>query len=475
MNNNAITVWDKCLSYIQDNIPEDAYNTWFVPIQPIKLVENVLTIQVPSKFFYEWLEEHYIAILRSALHKVLGKDAKLVYSIVINQKNKINGPDTVKIPSTNKEKVKPNEIDAPLNLETSKVVNPFVIPGLQKIKIDSQLIDNLSFDNFIEGESNRLARSAGKAIAKRPGGTSFNPLFIFGGVGLGKTHLCHAIGLEIKELHPEKTVLYVSTEKFTMQFINAVSNRSQNDFVHFYQMIDVLIVDDIQFLAGKAKTQEAFFHIFNHLHQNGKQIILTSDKSPVDISDIEQRLVSRFKWGLNAELQMPNYETRLDIIKHKIVKDGIEMPNEVLEYIADNVKANTRELIGSMNSIIAQSTLNRKEITLELAEKTLANFINHSKKEISIDYIQKTVCDYFKIPLEQLQSKTRKRDVVQARQLAMFFAKKYTKASLQSIGNKIGNRDHATVLHACKTVSNLSDTDKIFRGYIEDISKKLTV
>lgn len=475
MNNNAITVWDKCLSYIQDNIPEDAYNTWFVPIQPIKLVENVLTIQVPSKFFYEWLEEHYIAILRSALHKVLGKDAKLVYSIVINQKNKINGPDTVKIPSTNKEKVKPNEIDAPLNLETSKVVNPFVIPGLQKIKIDSQLIDNLSFDNFIEGESNRLARSAGKAIAKRPGGTSFNPLFIFGGVGLGKTHLCHAIGLEIKELHPEKTVLYVSTEKFTMQFINAVSNRSQNDFVHFYQMIDVLIVDDIQFLAGKAKTQEAFFHIFNHLHQNGKQIILTSDKSPVDISDIEQRLVSRFKWGLNAELQMPNYETRLDIIKHKIVKDGIEMPDEVLEYIADNVKANTRELIGSMNSIIAQSTLNRKEITLELAEKTLANFINHSKKEISIDYIQKTVCDYFKIPLEQLQSKTRKRDVVQARQLAMFFAKKYTKASLQSIGNKIGNRDHATVLHACKTVSNLSDTDKIFRGYIEDISKKLTV
>ncbi|WP_068598509.1 chromosomal replication initiator protein DnaA [Vaginella massiliensis] len=474
MNNNAITVWDKCLSYIQDNIPEDAYNTWFVPIQPIKLVENVLTIQVPSKFFYEWLEEHYIAILRSALHKVLGKDAKLVYSIVINQKNKINGPDTVKIPSTNKEKVKPNEIDAPLNLETSKVVNPFVIPGLQKIKIDSQLIDNLSFDNFIEGESNRLARSAGKAIAKRPGGTSFNPLFIFGGVGLGKTHLCHAIGLEIKELHPEKTVLYVSTEKFTMQFINAVSNRSQNDFVHFYQMIDVLIVDDIQFLAGKAKTQEAFFHIFNHLHQNGKQIILTSDKSPVDISDIEQRLVSRFKWGLNAELQMPNYETRLDIIKHKIVKDGIEMPDEVLEYIADNVKANTRELIGSMNSIIAQSTLNRKEITLELAEKTLANFINHSKKEISIDYIQKTVCDYFKIPLEQLQSKTRKRDVVQARQLAMFFAKKYTKASLQSIGNKIGNRDHATVLHACKTVSNLSDTDKIFRGYIEDISKKLT-
>lgn len=475
MNNNAITVWDKCLSYIQDNITEDAYNTWFVPIQPIKLVENILTIQVPSKFFYEWLEEQYISILKSALHKVLGADAKLVYSIVMNQKNKINAPDTVKIPSTNKEKVKPNVIDAPLNLETSKVVNPFVIPGLQKIKIDSQLNDNLSFDNFIEGESNRLARSAGKAIAKRPGGTSFNPLFIYGNVGVGKTHLGHAIGLEIKEQHPEKTVLYVSAEKFTMQFINAVSNRSQNDFIHFYQMIDVLVVDDIQLIAGKTKTQEAFFHIFNHLHQNGKQIILTSDKSPADIQDIEQRLISRFRWGLNAELQLPNYETRLAIIKHKAEKDGIEMPIEVLEYIAENVKLNVRELEGSLNSIIAQSTLNRKEITVELAEKTLTNFVNNSKKEISIDYIQKTVCDYFKIPMDQLQSKTRKRDVVQARQLAMFFAKKYTKASLQNIGNKIGNRDHATVLHAVKTVSNLSETDKIFRGYVEDISKKFTV
>lgn len=475
MNNNAITVWDKCLSYIQDNITEDAYNTWFVPIQPIKLVENILTIQVPSKFFYEWLEEQYISILKSALHKVLGADAKLVYSIVMNQKNKINAPDTVRIPSTNKEKVKPNVIDAPLNLETSKVVNPFVIPGLQKIKIDSQLNDNLSFDNFIEGESNRLARSAGKAIAKRPGGTSFNPLFIYGNVGVGKTHLGHAIGLEIKEQHPEKTVLYVSAEKFTMQFINAVSNRSQNDFIHFYQMIDVLVVDDIQLIAGKTKTQEAFFHIFNHLHQNGKQIILTSDKSPADIQDIEQRLISRFRWGLNAELQLPNYETRLAIIKHKAEKDGIEMPIEVLEYIAENVKLNVRELEGSLNSIIAQSTLNRKEITVELAEKTLTNFVNNSKKEISIDYIQKTVCDYFKIPMDQLQSKTRKRDVVQARQLAMFFAKKYTKASLQNIGNKIGNRDHATVLHAVKTVSNLSETDKIFRGYVEDISKKFTV
>ncbi len=475
MDKNAIIVWDKCLSYIQDNIEKEAFNTWFLPTKAIKLVENILTIQVPSKFFYEWLEDNYIALLKSALLKVLGPDGKLVYSIVTNMRNKTQNPDTVRIPSINKEKVKPNLIDAPLKIEGNDVVNPFVIPGLQKLKIDSQLNHRYNFDNFIEGESNRLARTAGKAIAKRPGGTSFNPFFIYGGVGLGKTHLVHAIGQEIKELFPDKSVLYVSTEKFTMQFINSVANKSQNDFVHFYQMIDVLIVDDIQFLAGKTKTQEAFFHIFNDLQQKGKQIILTSDKSPATLTEMEPRLISRFKWGLNAELQMPNAATRREIIQQKIEKDGIEIPEVVLEYIAENVETNVRELEGTLNSIIAQSTFNRKEITLDLVKDTLSNIIQYSKKEISIDYIQKTVCDYFKIPIEDIQSRSRKRDVVQARHLAMYFAKMHTKASLKSIGDQIGNRDHATVLHACKTVTNLSETDKVFKGYIEEINKKFTV
>ena len=473
MTITANSVWEKCLSFIKDNIAEDAYNTWFVPIRPGKLNNNVLTIQVPSKFFYEWLEEHYIKILKSALQKELGSDAKLVYSILMDQKSQGREPFTVRIPSSNKEKPRPQEVEAPINLQAGKMMNPFIIPGLQKLKIDSQLNHNYTFNNFIEGESNRLARAAGRAIAKRPGGTSFNPLFIYGGVGLGKTHLVHAIGLEVKDLHPEKTVLYVSTEKFTQQFIEAVKNNNQNDFIHFYQMIDVLIMDDIQFLSGKAKTQEVFFHIFNHLHQRGNQIILTSDKSPADIQDMEDRLISRFIWGLSADLQNPDYNTRLSILKQKLENDGIEFPDEVMDYIAQNIDTNVRELEGSLNSIIAQATLNKREITLDLTARTLSKLIQTARKEISIDYIQKTVCEYFKVKMEDIQSKTRKRDVVQARQLAMYFAKQYTKASLASIGTQIGKRDHATVLHACKTVKNLQETDKQFRGYIEDISRKI--
>lgn len=475
MGKTAESVWKNCLNFVKDNIQEQAFKTWFIPIQPVKLNENVLTIQVPSKFFYEWLEEHYIKLLKISLQKELGTEAKLVYSIVMDQKYSGKEAYTVKIPSSNKEKMLPQEVDAPMPIDSKKVKNPFIIPGLQKIKIDSQLNTSYNFNNFIEGETNRLARSAGKAVAKRPGGTSFNPLFIYGGVGLGKTHLAHAIGLEAKENHPDKTVLYVSTEKFTQQFIEAVRNNNRNDFIHFYQMIDILIMDDVQFLSGKKATQDVFFHIFNHLHQRGNQIILTSDKPPVDIQDMEQRLISRFKWGLSADLQAPDYDTRLSILNFKIEKDGIEMPEDVLDYIAKSIKTNVRELEGSLNSIIAQATLNKKEITLELTQKTLSNFINNTRKEISIDYIQRTVCDYFKIPIDEIQSKTRKRDVVQARQLAMYFAKKFTKASLSSIGTQIGNRDHATVLHACKTVKNLSETDKVFRGYVEDLSRKISV
>ena len=475
MGKTADSVWRNCLDFVRDNIQEQAFKTWFSPIRPIKLNEDILTIEVPSKFFYEWLEEHYVKLLKIALQKELGPEAKLVYNIVMDQKHAGKDAYTVRIPSSNREKMKPQEVDAPMPIDSKKVKNPFIIPGLQKIKIDSQLNENNNFNNFIEGEANRLARSAGKAVAKRPGGTSFNPLFIYGGVGLGKTHLAHAIGLEAKENHPDKTVLYVSTEKFTQQFIDATQSNNRNDFIHFYQMIDLLIIDDIHFLSGKKGTQEAFFNIFNDLLQKGNQIILTSDKPPSDIQDIEQRLISRFKWGLSADLQMPDYETRISILKHKIEKDGIEMPEDVIDHIAKNIKSNVRELEGCLNSIMAQATLNKKEITLELTQKTLSNFITHTRKEISIDYIQRVICDYFKIPIDDIQSKTRKRDIVQARQLAMFFAKKYTKASLSSIGSQIGKRDHATVLHACKTVKNLSETDKIFRGYVEDLNRKINL
>lgn len=473
MPEKANLVWKSCLDFIRDNISEKSFLTWFHPIRAIKLQDKVLTIQVPSKFYYEYLEENYIKIIKSALTKNLGKDAKLVYSIMMEKSQQTETPYTVNIASAQKAQIKVQEVDAPLYMERG-VKNPFIIPGLQKLKIDSQLNSNYTFDNFIEGDSNRLARSAGKQIAKRPGGTSFNPLFIYSSVGLGKTHLVHAIGLEVKRIQPEKTVLYVSMEKFCQQFQEATKSNNRNDFIHFYQMIDVLIVDDIHFISGKKGTQEVFFHIFNHLHQSGKQIILTSDKSPVDIQDVEQRLISRFKWGLSTEIQPPDYATRLAILQQKMEFDGIELSEDVLDYIAKNIKTNIREIEGSLNSIIAQATFNKKEITLELVEKTLSNLITNSKKDITIDYIQKLICDYFKLSLDTLQSKTRKRDIVQARQLAMYFAKKYTNASLSSIGDQIGKRDHATVLHACKTVDNLFETDKLFKSYVDDLNKKLT-
>ena len=384
-------------------------------------------------------------------------------------------PFTEKIPSSNRGSLKSQDVDVPLNNKSPELRNPFVIPGIRNVKIESQLNPNYSFENFLEGDSNRLARSAGLAVANKPGGTSFNPLLIFGGVGLGKTHLAHAIGVDIKDKYPEKTVLYISAEKFTQQYIDAVKKNNRNDFIHFYQIIDVLIIDDVQFLSGKTGTQDVFFHIFNHLHQNGKQVILTSDKAPVDMQDIEQRLLSRFKWGLSAELQNPDFETRVSILKNKLYRDGVEMPDDIIEYVAKNIKSNVRELEGAIISLIAQSSFNKKEITIDLARIIVEKFVKNTKREVSIDYIQKVVSDYFQMDIDTLQSKTRKRHIVQARQLAMFFAKKFTKASLASIGSQIGKRDHATVLHACKTVDNLSSTDKQFRKYVEDIGKKLSV
>ncbi|WP_420322835.1 chromosomal replication initiator protein DnaA [Flagellimonas sp.] len=474
MSVTANSVWNNCLAFIQDNIQPQAFKTWFEPIKPIKLTDKALSIQVPSKFFYEWLEEHYVKLLKVALTKELGNNAKLIYIIKMENKYGNKEPFTEQIPSSNRTAVGPQELDVPITSKSPELKNPFVIPGIRNIKIESQLNPNYNFENFLEGDSNRLARSAGMAVANKPGGTSFNPLLVFGGVGLGKTHLAHAIGVEIKDKYPEKTVLYISAEKFTQQYIESVKKNTRNDFIHFYQLIDVLIIDDVQFLSGKSGTQDVFFHIFNHLHQNGKQVILTSDKAPVDMQDIEQRLLSRFKWGLSAELQSPDYETRVSILKNKLYRDGVEMPEDIIDHVAKNIKTNIRELEGAIISLIAQSSFNKREVTLELAQQVVEKFVKNTKREVSIDYIQKVVSDYFEMDVATLQSKTRKRHIVQARQLAMFFAKKFTKASLASIGSQIGKRDHATVLHACKTVDNLAETDKQFRKYIEDLNKKFS-
>jgi chromosomal replication initiator protein len=471
-------VWENCLKVIKDNITSQSFKTWFEPVKPVKLEKNILTIQVPSQFFYEWLEEHYINLLRKTIKSELGPDGRLEYSIIMDNRDR-RAPYSIKYPTANKQATSNASVNMPIDInrgQSKEVPNPFIIPGLQKIKINSQLNENYSFDNFIEGECNRLARSAGFAIAENPGKTSFNPFLLFSKVGLGKTHLAHAIGLEVKDRFPDKTVLYVTSEQFTNQYVEAANNNNRNDFINFYQMIDVLIIDDIQFLANKEKTQEAFFHIFNHLHQNNKQLIITSDRPPVEMTNLNDRLLSRFKWGLSANLGRPNIRTRIQIINKKIYKDGIiEIPKNVIEYLAMSIDTNIRELEGAMISLMAQASLNKKDITMDMARSLIDNFVKHTKREISIDFIQKVVADYFGLTIVEIQSKTRKREIVQARQLAMFFSKKFTKSSLTTIGHELGKKDHATVLHACRTVNNLLDTDKQFRYSVEELEKRIQI
>ncbi|MBR1792864.1 MAG: chromosomal replication initiator protein DnaA [Bacteroidales bacterium] len=472
-------VWASCLEIIKDNLGkenENQFKTWFEPIVPVELRDSILTIQVPSQFFYEWLETNFMELLKRTIREILGPQGMLKYSILVDT-SIVGKPVTVRIPSTGggqNTQNAPRDVPFPTGVGSSRVpINPFALPGIKKVKVYSQLRDTYSLDNFVEGECNRLARSAGFAVAERPGTTAYNPLLLHGGVGLGKTHLANAIGLKTKEFHPEKTVLYVTSEQFMQQYAEAGRNNTINDFVHYYEMIDVLIVDDIQFWAHKAaKTQEAFFHIFNHLHQRNNQIIITSDKSPSELVGLEPRLISRLKWGLSADLQAPDVETRIAILKQKLHNDGIEMPYDVIEYIAYSINTNVRELEGALVSLMAQSSLNRKQITLDLAKQMIDKFVKNSERDITIDYIQKIVCDYFSLPVDSIQSRTRKREIVQARQLAMYFAKKLTKSSLATIGMQCGNKDHATVLHACKTVANLAETDKTFRYYVEEIEKR---
>jgi chromosomal replication initiator protein len=481
MNSEHLTAWEKCLDIIRDNVPGSSFKTWFEPIVPVKIDNRVLTIQVPSAFFYEYLEEQFIDILRKTLRMVLGPGAKLEYNVVMGPANNgtndsSNSPYTVSYPTNSGTRIINQPLTIPLKADDKKSIkNPFIIPGIQKLQVDPQLKPDNTFENFVEGDCNRLARSAGFAVARNPGGTAFNPLMLYGNSGLGKTHLAQAIGIEVKEHSPNNVVLYVNANKFQTQFTEATRNNNRNDFVHFYQMIDVLILDDVHEFAGKEKTQETFFHIFNHLHQTGKQLILTSDKPPIELKGMEQRLLSRFKWGLTADLQTPDFETRMEILRRKVYTDGIVLPDEVLEYIASHVTNNVRELEGALVSLLAQSMLNKREITLDLTAKLINKLVQNSRRELSIEYISKVVCDYFNMPVESIQTKTRKREIVQARQITMYFSKTLTKYSLASIGAQIGNKDHATVLHACKTVNNLKDTDKNFRQYMEDIEKKLTM
>ncbi len=467
------TVWENCLQIIQKHVNQQSFRTWFAPIRPVRLEHNVLTIQVPSQFFYEWLEEHYVGLLGKTIRQELGPGARLEYQIVVDRSSGDGDdkPYTIKMPTSSNAAV-PQAMKESAN-NAAPIKNPFIIPGIKNINIESQLNLKYTFDNFVEGECNQLARSAGIAVANRPGGTSFNPLVLYGGVGLGKTHLAHAIGNHVKDTWRDKTVLCVSSEKFTNQFIDAVKDGSITEFMNFYRLIDVLIVDDIQFFANKDRTQDIFFHTFNHLHQAGKQIILTCDRPPKDLEGMEERLLSRFKWGLTADLHVPDYETRIAILEKKLYGEGIEISREIVDYLAYHINTNVRELEGALISLMAQSSLSRKEIDLQLAKQIVKTFINNISNEISVDFIQKVVSEYFEIPIEMLKGKTRKRQVVQARQISMYFAKKFTENSLKVIGKHFGGRDHSTVIHACQAVLNLMETDKHFQEDVLELQKQI--
>ena len=467
-NERHIDIWDSCLRIISQIIEPQPFSTWFKPIKPVSFVNSTLTVEVPSDFFREYLETAYLDVIKKTLKRVIGADARLVYVL-----RPVQGQPAMKVPAM--EGLRPVNRSVQVNsFQPSGNPGPFVYPGLHRVQIDPRLNPVYCFSNLVAGDCNRMALTAGENIAAAPGKTPFNPLFIFGGPGLGKTHMAQAIGLATKERHPDSIVLYVTGNEFKTQYMDAVHVHNKlTDFLAFYSKIDTLIVDDIQDLLG-AGTQSAFFNVFNHLHQNGKQLIFTSDRSPAELQNFEARLLSRFKWGLSVELTYPDYNTRLQMLRARCFREGVQIGDEVLEYLAAHIRTSFRELEGALISVIAHATVSHKENSVDLAVHITEKIIGDDKYDMSIDKIQRTVCEYFNVSRDEMLSKSRKRQIVQARQIAMFLSRKLiSNCSLATIGAEIGGKDHATVLHACNTVTDLMAIDKVFRKYVNDIETTL--
>ncbi|MBQ6870246.1 MAG: chromosomal replication initiator protein DnaA [Alistipes sp.] len=454
--------WQNCLSQIQAQTSAEEFAKWFLPIVPLEFDGSKLRLRVPSKSFVDKIEGHYIDVLRPLIAESFGYQTRLCYAVPKSEQSTISSAADSTSQSI------PNRIDP------TKIQNPVTIPGIPRPipRFDPQLNHNYTFENFIEGECNRLVRSASMAVAINPGSsTPFNPLYIYGDSGLGKTHVAQAIGNEISLRHPELQVLYVAMSKFQSQFQAATIEKNIPNFIHFYQGVDVLILDDIQELSGKPGTQNAFFNIFNHLQMSGKQLVLISDKPPVELKDIEERLLTRFKWGLSAQIRIPDFQTKIKIIKAKAARLGANIPEDVINYLADNISANIREIEGAISSLVANTSFMGKKITISLAKEILKGYISLYQKEITIEHIIDTVCSYLNIDKERLNSAERTREVAIARQLAMYLAKQLTKIPLSAIGAAIGNRNHATVLHSCKTITNLIDTDQAFKLQVEELER----
>jgi len=467
IESDCVSLWNNCLRIIRDNVQEATFNTWFAPIVPLGYDQQSksLTIQVPSQFFYEFLEEKFIDLLRNTLYKEIGDGTNLIYKVIVDKESN----KSVELPTTKRSLAIPAH--TVINSDGNKSPNILSQPLPQDL--DPHLNPNYNFDNFIEGFSNKLPRSAGESIAKDPAHTPFNPLFLYGPSGVGKTHLANAIGTRIKELYPEKRVLYLSAHLFTVQYTDSVRRNTTNDFINFYETIDALIIDDIQELAGKESTQNTFFHIFNHLHQLGKQLIMTSDRPPVMLQGMADRLITRFKWGLTAEMTKPNVELRKDILRNKIRHDGLKFPEEVINYIAENVDESVRDLEGIVISIMAYSTIYNREIDMDLAQRVVKRAVLYENKPITVEQVLDKVCQHYDTDVRSISSKSRKREVVIVRQVAMFLAKKLTDSSNSVIGQYVGHRDHATVIHACKAVKSQSEVDKQFKKEIDEIETEL--
>ena len=461
-------VWSDCLRIIKQLVEPQQFATWFSPVRPVSLVESSLTLEVPSDYFREYLESAYLDILKMTVRRVIGPNAKLFYTL-----RPVRTGEAMKFPA--QPGTAPSNKPITINVPQGGSPSPFVYVGTKpRVQINPNLNPVYCFENFIEGECNKMGITAGVNISSAPGKTPFNPLFIFGGSGLGKTHLAQAIGLRVKETKPDLIVLYVTGHEFKTQYMDAVTVHNKlTDFLAFYMKIDVLIVDDIQDLLGQG-TQNAFFNIFNHLHQNGKQLIFTSDRAPVELQNFEERLLSRFKWGLSVQLSHPDYRTRYRMLEARAQREGVNLPDEVIEFLASRIKTNFRELEGALISLTAYAAVQKDRPLLEIAAGITEKIVGEEKTDVNMDKVQKTVCDYFNITRGDLLSTSRKRQIVQARQIAMYLSRNLiSNCSLSTIGAEIGGKDHATVLHACTTVADLMSTDKVFRKYVSDIESML--
>lgn len=451
-------LWDNSLLLIKDNVTEQQYNTWFKPIvfESYKPSTKTLLVQVPSAFVYEYLEQNFVDLLSKVLHRNFGEGIRLTYRVVTDKEHKLS-QDIETDPAEDAAAER-------LRAHTAQEVAMAEAPQLEDI--DTQLDPKLTFDNYMEGESNKLPRSVGLSIAEHPNTTQFNPMFVYGPSGSGKTHLINAIGMKTKEIYPRKRVLYVSARLFQTQYTDAVLHNASNDFINFYQSIDMLIVDDIQEWAGKAKTLNTFFHIFNHLFRNGKRIILVSDRPPVDLKDMPDRLLTRFSCGLVCELEKPNTQLCVDILCNKIRHDGLKIPTDVVSFIAKTCNGSVRDLQGAVNGLLAYSIVYNSNIDIRLAERVIKRAVKVEDKPLTIDDIVETVCTHYNVTVTQVNSKSRKREYVVARQVTMYLAQKLTKMPASRIGKLVGNRDHSTVIHSC---SKVEERLKVDAGFCEEL------